>query len=90
MCNCMNEMLTKVKDKVLEKLPEHKEGTFEARFQNTFFRFDGGGTDVMLGIDYSYRPIKKDGSLAARDKKDNISLAMRYCPFCGNDSKDGK
>lgn len=89
MCNCINQTLEKVKEHLLDSLPEnYDESTFTADFQNRVFRFDGKNNDVMLGINYEYYRKKEDGTRYKNKTKDSISLAMSYCPMCGEEYKE--
>ena len=83
MCTCMPDMLEKVKQKLMENLPNHKNGSFYASFANEAISMPSFKSDVYLSVNYQYRSIKKDRSEAKNDTKKNISIAMNYCPFCG-------
>lgn len=37
----------------------------------------------MLGIEYSYFAMKKNGERHKNKSKDTVKLSMSYCPMCG-------
>ncbi len=83
MCNCMNETLKAVTAEVEPKLPAHKPGTLKIQWENKVFRLDGKGNDVMLPVSIKYRRTKSSGDEYKNTTHDSISMAMTYCPFCG-------
>ncbi|EKO3919730.1 hypothetical protein GCS60_000583 [Vibrio metschnikovii] len=84
MCNCLDETLLKIKEKVIENIANDAElESLEIGYQNKMIRFDGKKNDVMLGVKFSYFKTKKGGERYKNRTKDHISLAMSYCPMCG-------
>jgi hypothetical protein len=77
----MKNMLVKVADKVKEDSPKHVD--FGINWKGKVFRFDGSDNDVMLQAEYSMIRLKKDDTPHARRTTETISVAMSYCPFCG-------
>lgn len=85
MCNCLSESLVRVNEKVIEQLPSRAvKESFNSEYVGKVFRFSGNtDNNVMLGIDYSYQMEKVNGELMKNKSKGSISLAMSYCPMCG-------
>lgn len=85
MCNCINESLERVNGKILEQLPERAiNDSFESDYDGRVWRFSGNvDNNVMMKINYSYQMKKVNGELMKNKSKSSISLAMSYCPMCG-------
>ena len=81
MCNCNDEMESKIKDKILESLEPHSE--FDCNWDGKVFRFDGKNGDVMLKLNYEYRGIKTNGEPKKNMTKSYVNISMKFCPFCG-------
>lgn len=85
-CNCFNEGLEKVKAHIQKAAGDITE--FSANWKDYSYFIDGGDhIPVNPKVEYEYRGVKKDGSAKARLTKDTISIFVRYCPFCGRDTK---
>ncbi len=85
MCKCLEESLVRVNEKVIAQLPSRAvSDTFKSDYDGKVFRFSGNtDNNVMLGINYSYQMKKVNGEMMKNKSKGSISLAMRYCPMCG-------
>ncbi|RYU41316.1 hypothetical protein ERW49_18735 [Aliivibrio finisterrensis] len=84
MCNCINETLEALKEKVIANLPcSADKSTFTINFKNRIFRFDGKDNNVLLGIEYEYFKTKNDGTKHKNKTKEQTNLEMSYCPMCG-------
>lgn len=81
MCNCLEETLDKVNEKIKERVPK-KATEFKSDWKGKVFRFDGG-CGVGLYIEWEYRNAKKDGTPYANKKKEESFIALTFCPFCG-------
>lgn len=93
MCNCFDEMLEKVTVTAEEQLKDTPmvEGSFEINWRNRVFFTDGGkNAPVVLYLDSSYIPLKKDGTPAKNRKKLQNGFKMSHCPFCGAKYGDDK
>ncbi len=84
MCNCLNETLAKLKEKIEDKIKGSADlSTLRADYQGRTIRFDGKSNDVMLTVGYRYFKVKNGGERYKNPTKSSISLAMAYCPVCG-------
>ncbi len=88
-CNCVDDTLLDFTEKCvtpqMEKRP-HVSGSVDVRWLDSvifLFNQDKPKYPLTLNIETKYRPLKKDGTPAARDKKLTNSFIMKYCPFCG-------
>ncbi|RYU50014.1 hypothetical protein [Aliivibrio finisterrensis] len=85
MCNCLNETLAEITEKITDILPrETDKSTLSVEYKNKLLRFDGKENNVMIGVSFDYYKIKKDTTRAKNKTKGNVNLAMSYCPFCGD------
>ncbi|MBY7811632.1 hypothetical protein KW448_08230 [Vibrio fluvialis] len=83
-CNCFSENLQKIKDKVIEKLPE---GALDVNveWEGYSFFFSGDYVPVNPRISIEYRKAKKDGTPAKNLTKESVGMLCKYCPFCGRE-----
>ena len=86
MCNCLNTVLEKTEEKLK---PSKKILDWKIYWKDQVFRFDGG-CGVGLRIAYEYRLLKKDGTPMKNLRKNDIFIAMSFCPFCGESLKEAK
>lgn len=86
MCNCLSETLAEITEKIASDLPNDADkSTFNVEYQNRFIRLDGKENNVMIRVSFDYYKIKKDETRAKNKTNGSTNLAMRYCPFCGNE-----
>ncbi len=84
MCDCLNETLNEVKNKVKDLIVNDADfSTLDINYSGRVMRFDGKKNDVMIKVNYSFFKLKKDGERAKNRTKSYINLAMSYCPICG-------
>lgn len=84
MCDCLNEMLTKLKEKIEDQIKDSADlSTLSADYEGRVFRFDGKKNDVLLNVGYKYFKVKKGGGRHKSATTSKISLAMACCPVCG-------
>ena len=83
LCHCMNERLEQIKLMVIEDLPKHDPESLQVNWVGKVFRFDGSKNDVMLPVNIKYRMIKTNGDPHKNKTEKTMSMAMSYCPLCG-------
>ncbi|MCK4500238.1 hypothetical protein KAU11_07060 [Candidatus Babeliales bacterium] len=81
MCNCFENTLERIRDKIKENIPTNAI-EYECDWKGKVFRFDGG-LGIGLYVEYEYRNIKKDSTPYANKKRESNFIALSYCPFCG-------
>lgn len=83
MCNCFEETLERVKERVKQKLPKDAED-FEADWQGRAFMLsEGEFAPTNPKIEYSFQPMKKDGTPTKNRRKDTVSILASHCCYCG-------
>lgn len=89
-CNCFNEHLERIRQKVIDDiLPDNADrSTLDLDWSNKIFRFDGKPNNVMLKLDCEYQRVKKDGTPYRNKTKHPLSIDMAFCPFCGTPFKE--
>lgn len=84
MCNCLNETLAKLKEKIEGQIKDSADlSTLSADYEGRVLRFDGKANDVMLRVGYKYYKVKSGGERYKNVTQSTISLSMAYCPVCG-------
>ncbi len=85
MCNCLEEIGAKVHARIMERVPEGAEVSkgFDTGWDGTVLSFTSGKLHVMMTYKLAYRMKKKNGEMAKNLTKTECSVAMSYCPFCG-------
>lgn len=84
-CKCFDT----VKDKAVQKVVDGTrkkivEGSVTAKWRGEMYRLsDKISAEVMLSVETEMRLIKKDGKPEQRLTKQQVNVAMSYCPFCG-------
>lgn len=83
MCNCFEDTLARISDHIKPQIPANA----------TDFKIDWQGRAFMLSageyaptnpkLEYSYQPMKKDGTPAKNRRKDTVSIIASHCCFCG-------
>jgi hypothetical protein len=87
-CNCFDESLEKVKAHVQKSIGDNAT-EFSASWEGYSYFIDGGDhIPVNPKVNYQYRGVKRDGSAKTKLTKDTISIFVRFCPFCGRDTKE--
>lgn len=82
-CKCFSEMIEKVKDQLMDQIPEDAVEV-DFSWENTaFFPSGGDYSPVNPRVKIEYRKPKKGGGHAKNLTKDSISILCNYCPFCG-------
>lgn len=85
MCDCLKHVENAVKTRLLEKVPEGAEvfEGFETGWDNSVFFLSSGRTHVNMRYKMAFRAKKKNGDMAKNLTHLECSVAMAYCPFCG-------
>lgn len=82
-CKCFDEMLEKVRPKIMESIPDDSIDV-EIRWQNYGYNLSGTDTSpVNPNILYEHRLAKKDGGHRRNLSKHEVFLTASYCCFCG-------
>lgn len=87
-CNCFEENLKAVNEKIKEQIPEHE--NFKSNWKDRAYILGGGENEyapVNPKIEFSYQGFKKSGDLKANRTKDTVSLTDNHCCFCGRKYK---
>lgn len=90
MCNCFDEMLTRVKEAAKEQLKDVPmvEGSLKSEWRNSVFYFsEGSNAPIALYVDTEYRPLKKDQTPAKNMKRLENGVRIKFCPHCGEEFK---
>lgn len=88
MCNCFEENLKKIKEHLTPQLPEQRK-ELEIKWVGYSFFLDGKShVPVNPKISVEYRGFKKNGDPKVGLTKDTVTVVARYCPFCGEDTKE--
>lgn len=83
MCNCFAETLERVKEHVKPQIPATAED-FKMDWENRAYMLSAGEyAPTNPRLEYSYQPIKKDGTRAKNRRKDTVSIIASHCCFCG-------
>lgn len=85
MCECFENSIERVRNHLQEngKIPDGVDD-FEIDWQGRSFILSAGEyAPTNPKIEYSFTPIKKDGSKAKNKKKSDITLVASHCCFCG-------
>ena len=91
MCNCFDEVLLKMKKKVFEKLDGTPFKDLEVKWKDYSFFLDGKPhVPVNPKIKIEYRRFKKNKEPMVNLTKDEVSIIARFCPFCGEDTKESE
>lgn len=84
-CNCFEERLALIEEKVLEQLGEDA-ADINVEWQNLNLFFGGGDhSPVNPKIEITYMPRKKNGELSKNVKRDKVTILADYCIFCGRE-----
>lgn len=87
MHKCFDEILEKVKEKVIQDSQETEYQDLKVDWVNGTFGIDMDtgkmSNYVSMPIEYTMRRIKKSGALYANLTRDQIGVKPTYCPFCG-------
>ena len=84
MCECFVTVLERAKVKIAEDLPKNADiHTLNITWKHRVFRLDGKGNNVIIPLDIEYYRTKTSGIRYANKTKEEISMAMKFCPFCG-------
>jgi hypothetical protein len=85
MCNCIQEIENRLKEKYAPKLPTLK----HVGFSNKAFIFKGNVTGTVLSqpIDVDYTQTTKTGR--EQYKTEIVRMVPSYCPFCGEKLEGG-
>ncbi|PXB01160.1 hypothetical protein [Pectobacterium carotovorum] len=85
MCNCLKDIGEKLKQRLMEKVPEDAEVSkgFDTGFDNTCLNLSNGTLIVMMKYKLAYRAKKKDGTPAKNLTRLETNLQMFHCPICG-------
>lgn len=86
-CDCLERTLEEFKTKCVNPQMNdtpHVEGSVNSDWHGRVLFFSNEPKfPIPLKIITTYRPIKKDGTPAAKDKKLENNFIMEYCPLCG-------
>lgn len=85
MCNCINEIGEKIEAKLMDEVPDGAEISkgFDTGWDGTVMLLGTGKLHVMLKYKLAYRIKRKNGEMAKNKTHSECSVAMSYCPFCG-------
>ncbi|EFH8163216.1 TPA: hypothetical protein UOR20_003913 [Escherichia coli] len=84
MCDCMEDIGNKLKQMLMAKVPEGAEiDAIETKWENEVINLSAGKLQVNLVYKLAYRPKKKNGEFFMNRRYLEASIAMAYCPFCG-------
>lgn len=85
MCDCFEVFGEKMKQRLMEKVPEGSEVSkgFDTGWDNNCFSFSTGKSMVMMKYRLAYRARKKDGTPAKNLTRLESNFKMNHCPFCG-------
>lgn len=88
MCDCLEKVSEKIEAKLLEKVPEGAEVSrgFDTGWDNTVFSLSSGRLLVNMRYKMAYRAKKKNGEMAKNLTRLDCSVAMAYCPLCGEEN----
>lgn len=83
MCNCQNEVLERVSNKIKsDLLPKNTiPETVVIEWENR--AFTSKGMQIGLPVRYEYQKEKSNGEPYKNKNSDKVNLFMTYCPFCG-------
>lgn len=87
MCDCLKIVGEKIEARLLEKVPEGAEVSrgFDTGWDNTVFSLFSGRSLVNLRYKLAYKAKKKNGEMSKNHSRLDCSVAMAYCPFCGEE-----
>ncbi|EBT9459617.1 TPA: hypothetical protein ACIV23_001769 [Salmonella enterica subsp. enterica serovar Java] len=85
MCNCIKQIGEKIEARLMEKVPDNSEISrgFDTGWNGTVLNLSSGRLMVNMTYKLAYRAVKKNGELAKNKTHMDCSVAMAYCPFCG-------
>lgn len=83
-CNCFDEKLELIKEKVLEQVPEGSEDV-KVEYENRTFILSANSdySPVNPKVKFEYRKPKKGGGMAKSLTKDSVIMVADFCCFCG-------
>lgn len=90
MCNCNEEILEKINDRIKEDLTGKNVlfDQYRGRWSHGIMRLDKStGGNVMMNVDYQYQGFKSNGDQKKNKTKGSMLMAMSFCPFCGVEYK---
>lgn len=83
MCNCFEETLVRLEDHVKSQIPADAE-EFEIDWEGrALFLSRGEYAPCNPKVAYSFRPMKRDGTLAKNKRKETVNITASHCAFCG-------
>lgn len=81
MCNCHNEIMEKVKEKV--DIPDGA-ADMDFEWKGKVFRLDGKNSDPCPPrVEFSFRAPKKGGGHRSNKTTSSLVVFGSYCTFCG-------
>lgn len=85
MCNCIEEIGAKAHARIMERVPDGAEVSngFDTGWDGTVLSFTSGKMHVMMRYKLAYRMKKQNGEMAKNLTRTECSIAMSFCPFCG-------
>ena len=85
-CKCFEENKAELIGKYKERIADtsYVEDSLKAEWAGEVFYFvKGDFAPITLRINFERQPIKKNGELMKNRRKEEFSVAVNYCPFCG-------
>ncbi|WP_139203154.1 hypothetical protein [Amphritea atlantica] len=80
----MNDTLEIAQQHIKKDLPKHDPASVKIEWAGKIFRLEGNqNNNVVLPIDIRYRALKNDDTPYKNITRTGTSMAMNYCPFCG-------
>lgn len=94
MCNCLEKMEAKIKEKIIASRKERGQSAIEqfvdeaeSGFSCKGLSFSSGKWEFILPLQFKYILQKKDGTPEKRATTFKTNLYPSFCPICGKKQK---